>query len=163
MIGGSLVNVESIDLLDLEWRSDTVILRCPSHGGRALVAGSWFMRTYTQVSGGIFGRMTDIARLYKVRTRNVQENVEMTKAQVAASAECYAKYTAAPLVDRDVLVVGVGQTQREATGLGMKNRVVGIDLDVIPQGWHPGQYVRLLKQNGGMRSWSRSKFNPNSS
>jgi SAM-dependent methyltransferase len=109
------------------------------------------MRTYTQVSGGIVGRLTDIARLYKVRTRNVQENVDMTKAQVAASAECYAKYTAAPLLDRDVLVVGVGQTQREATGLGMQNRVVGIDLDVIPQGWHPGQYVRLLKQNGGMR------------
>ena len=109
------------------------------------------MRTYTQVSGGIVGRVKDVARLYKVRTRNVGESVEMTKVQIGASADCYSKYTAAPLVDRDVLVIGVGQTLREVMGFGMQNRVVGIDLDVIPQGWRPGQYVRLLKQNGGMR------------
>ncbi len=109
------------------------------------------MRTYTQVSGGMVGRMKDIALLYKVRTRNVDENVAMTKNQVAASAQCYSKYTSCPLMDRDVLVVGVGQTQREVMGLGMENKVVGIDLDVIPEGWRPGQYVRLLKENGGMR------------
>lgn len=109
------------------------------------------MRTYTQVSGGIVGRVKDVARLYKVRTRNVGESIEMTKTQIGASADCYSKYTAAPLVDRDVLVIGVGQTLREVMGFGMQNRVVGIDLDVIPQGWRPGQYVRLLRQNGGMR------------
>jgi SAM-dependent methyltransferase len=109
------------------------------------------MQTYTQVSGGIAGRLKDVVRLYQVRTRNVEGSIEMTKSQLAASADCYTKYTAKPLVDRDVLVVGVGQTQREVMGLGMANHVTGIDLDVIPQGWRPGQYVRLLKQNGGTR------------
>jgi SAM-dependent methyltransferase len=109
------------------------------------------MQTYTQVSGGLIGRIKDVVRLYQVRSRNVEGSVEMTKTQLAASADCYRKYTAETLTDRDVLVVGVGQTQREVVGLGMANRVTGIDLDVIPQGWRPGQYVRLLKQNGGMR------------
>ena len=109
------------------------------------------MQTYTQVSGGIVDRLKDIVRLYKVRTRNAEGSIEMTKSQLASSADCYRGYTATPLVDRDVLIVGVGQTQREVIGFGMENRVTGIDLDVIPQGCHPGQYVRLLKQNGGMR------------
>ena len=109
------------------------------------------MQTYTKVSGGIAGGAKDIVRLYQLRTRGLEESVEMTKRQLAASGECYVSYTASPLVDRDVLVVGVGQTQREVMGLGIENRVVGIDLDVIPQGWRPGQYVRLLRQNGAMR------------
>jgi SAM-dependent methyltransferase len=109
------------------------------------------MKTYTQVSGGIVDRLKDVVRLYKVRTRDVEGTIEMTKTQLAASAECYRGYTTSPLVDRDVLVVGVGQTQREVVGFGMENRVTGIDLDVIPQGWRPGQYVHLLQQNGGAR------------
>jgi SAM-dependent methyltransferase len=109
------------------------------------------MQTYTQVSGGIVNRLKDVIRLYKVRTRNVEASIEMTKSQLASSADCFRGYTTSPLVDRDVLVVGVGQTQREVIGFGMENLVTGIDLDVIPQGWRPGQYVRLLKQNGGAR------------
>ena len=109
------------------------------------------MQTYTQVSGGLVDRVKDIARLYKLRSGSIEGNIEMTKSQLAASSESYSNYTGSSLVDRDVLVVGVGQTQRESMALGMDNRVVGIDLDVIPQGWNPVQYVRLLKQNGGMR------------
>jgi SAM-dependent methyltransferase len=109
------------------------------------------MQTYTQVSGGIVDRLKDVVRLYQVRTRNVEGSIEMTKSQLVASQKCFSGYTSVPLVDREVLIVGVGQTQREVIGFGMENRVTGIDLDVIPQGWRPGQYVRLLRQNGGMR------------
>ena len=51
----------------------------------------------------------------------------------------------------DVLVVGCGQTPRELVGFGARNRVTGIDLDVVPSGFAPGAYLQLLRENGPVR------------
>ncbi len=51
----------------------------------------------------------------------------------------------------DVLVVGCGQTPRELVGFGARNRVTGIDLDVVPSGFAPRAYLQLLRENGPVR------------
>lgn len=55
------------------------------------------------------------------------------------------------LENLDVLEIGVGQLPRQIAYFARSNRVVGIDLDVVPTGWNPADYWRLLRGNGPKR------------
>lgn len=48
----------------------------------------------------------------------------------------------------DVLIIGPGPYLVEPRFFGRHNRVTAIDLDVIPHGYAPGPYLRMLRQNG---------------
>lgn len=50
--------------------------------------------------------------------------------------------------DLDVLIIGPGPYLVEPRFFGLKNKVTAIDLDVIPQGFAPGAYFQMLRQNG---------------
>lgn len=110
------------------------------------------VKTYTAVSGGIRGKAQDAIRLYQVRTTNLQAYIDITVQQVTKCGATFLRLTNKSLENKDVLIVGAGQTLREAVAFGATNRVIGIDLDVMPQGWRPGQYYRLLRTNGAMRA-----------
>ncbi len=110
------------------------------------------IKTYTSVRGGVRGFFGDSVRLYKVRKNNIQSDVSTTIEQKQVVEQAFASATKGELVAKDVLVLGGGQTSREVVAFGVANRVTAIDLDVIPQGWKPGQYVHLLKQNGPVRT-----------
>lgn len=47
-----------------------------------------------------------------------------------------------------ILEIGPGQGMERGRYFGLKNEVVGIDLDVIPQGFEPGNYWRMIRKNG---------------
>ncbi|MCP4002900.1 MAG: hypothetical protein GY725_01765 [bacterium] len=53
-----------------------------------------------------------------------------------------------PLRDLDILEIGPGQTLERSAYLGLKNRVTGIDLDVIPHGLDFAGYARVIRRNG---------------
>jgi SAM-dependent methyltransferase len=52
----------------------------------------------------------------------------------------------------DILEIGPGQFLAQMTYLSTRNRVVGIDLDVIVRGFHPLMYARMLRINGARRT-----------
>jgi SAM-dependent methyltransferase len=108
------------------------------------------VKTYTKMRSGLGGFLQDARRLYVVR-KDVSGDAANTRAQINALEQEFTKRTNKPLKQCDVLIVGSGQTSREVHGLGVSNRVTAIDLDVIPQGWKPGPYLALLKQNGPVR------------
>jgi SAM-dependent methyltransferase len=54
--------------------------------------------------------------------------------------------------DLDVLEIGPGQFPGQMTYLALHNRAIGADRDVIVQGFRPMQYVRMLRDNGPMRT-----------
>ena len=49
------------------------------------------------------------------------------------------------------LDAGCGQVPEAAACLATSNRVVGLDLDVVPRGLHPGDWWTMLRRNGGRR------------
>lgn len=53
-----------------------------------------------------------------------------------------------PVANLRILEIGPGQGMERARYFGLRNDVLGIDLDVIPQGFHPGDYWRMLRKNG---------------
>jgi SAM-dependent methyltransferase len=102
--------------------------------------------------GGINGFVGDAVRLYKVRKNNVRGDIAMTLDQKSAVETAYTAATGKPFANTNVLILGAGQTAREVVAFGTNNKVTAIDLDVIPQGWKPGPYLQLLKQNGATRT-----------
>lgn len=109
-------------------------------------------RTYSAMRLRPQAFVKDAIRLYKVRTSNVAGDVAVTVAQKRTIEDDFIRHTGHELRGREVLIIGAGQTGREVTSLGAANRVTAIDLDVIPQGWKPGPYVQLLRQNGPVRA-----------
>jgi SAM-dependent methyltransferase len=110
------------------------------------------MKTYTTMRKGAGHFAKDAVRLYKVRTNNLDIDVQATISQKETVEMGYSKLTGAPLEGRDILVVGVGQTSREVVAFGVANHVTAIDLDVVPHGWKPGPYIQLARQNGMTRT-----------
>jgi SAM-dependent methyltransferase len=110
------------------------------------------MHTYSSVSTNLVRLPRELAGLYRMRTRNVDTTVSETIARLAHIEQRSLTLGGPVHKGLDILIVGCGQTPRELIGLGARNRVVGIDLDVIPQGFDPRAYLRLLRENGPMRT-----------
>jgi SAM-dependent methyltransferase len=53
-----------------------------------------------------------------------------------------------PVENLRILEIGPGQGMHRARYFGIKNEVVGIDLDVIQRGFNLNDYLLMLKQNG---------------
>ena len=53
-----------------------------------------------------------------------------------------------PLAGLRILEIGPGQGLERARYFGIKNEMVGLDLDVIPVRQHVGDYARILRLNG---------------
>jgi SAM-dependent methyltransferase len=61
-------------------------------------------------------------------------------------------HTGVALEDLKVLEVGPGQCPQRLRCLSLRNEVVGIDTDVIPQGLQVGEYLRMLRGSPLIRS-----------
>jgi SAM-dependent methyltransferase len=108
------------------------------------------VKTYTRMRSGVTGFVTDAARLYRVRSDVTGDATETRRQMLHLDSEVRAR-TGTALQNKDVLIAGCGQTLREVHALSVNNTVTAFDLDVIPQGWNPGPYIALLKQNGPVR------------
>lgn len=53
-----------------------------------------------------------------------------------------------PIENLRILEIGPGQGMERARYFGLKNEVIGLDLDIIPQGFDAGGYLRMIRQNG---------------
>ena len=53
-----------------------------------------------------------------------------------------------PIRNMRILEVGPGQDMERALYFGRYNRVEGLDYDVIPRGFEPLNYVKMVKENG---------------
>lgn len=53
-----------------------------------------------------------------------------------------------PIKNLRILEIGPGQGLERARYFGLKNEVIGLDLDVIPQGLDLAGYLRLIRSNG---------------
>ncbi len=109
------------------------------------------IRSYTSgdTSGSAFLR--ELGSLYRYsqqaseRARESIEDVRLREAIVN-------RHLGFELRGLDILEIGPGQLQAHMKYLSVKNRVVGIDLDVITQSLSPLDYLRMLRTNGLRRA-----------
>ena len=94
------------------------------------------------------------------QSRQLPDRVRSSLSALESFRESVESLTGLSLTDLDVLEIGHGQTQFAAAYVAsLGNRVVGIDLDAVPNGvFDLAGYIQTLRANGLLRaakSWTR--------
>lgn len=90
--------------------------------------------------------------MYRLHSRGVAERVSASLEYLREVEELTISRYAFPIRDRRVLDVGSGQRLIQLAYFSRANEAVGIDLEVIAQGFDPRAYVRMLRLNGLRRT-----------
>ena len=89
--------------------------------------------------------------LVRGHTRDVGGTVATHVARLGEIERVVREHTGLELSGLDVLDVGTGQRLIQLAYFSRRNRVTGIDRDVIVQGFEPLGYSRMLRTNGALR------------
>ena len=93
--------------------------------------------TYSSLSSNARTVVRELRGLYRIRTQDMQGDVTASLGHLRDVERSAVALGGREHTGLDVLVVGCGQTPRELVGFGARNRVTGIDLDVVPSGVAP--------------------------
>ncbi|ATB27211.1 class I SAM-dependent methyltransferase [Melittangium boletus] len=108
--------------------------------------------SYSSMPLGLAGRVREAHQLYRMWQEGLDDRVNVTLDAIrqceARLAECFG----VALEGLDVLDIGPGQQLRHMKVLSVKNRVVGIDMDIVPQGFHLRDYVEMIRHNTVLRT-----------
>ena len=108
--------------------------------------------SYSSMPMGLTDRVREVRQLYRMWQEGMNDRVRHT---LTAIRQCEARLEAhygRKLEGLDVLDVGPGQQLRHMKALSVKNQVVGIDMDIVPQGFHPRDYLEMLRYNSMLRT-----------
>jgi SAM-dependent methyltransferase len=108
-------------------------------------------RSYSSKPLGLTRSFRELERLYRIYSLNVPRNVEERIKDVRRAESLINEQLGVELRDLDILEIGPGQFLSQMIYFGRQNRVVGIDLDVIVQGFDPIGYARMIRHNGVKR------------
>lgn len=110
------------------------------------------MGSYTSQSVGFRASVREVRGLYRKHTHQVAGSVKYILAKLRDVETQVQERYGFKLENRDVLDIGVGQFLIQTRYFAHRNRLVGIDFDVIAQGPNPVQYLRMLWFNGSRRT-----------
>ncbi len=110
------------------------------------------MPTYTSGSKNPLLLLREAKALYRIHTEDMDGKVADFIRKMRRFEDKLTQRAGMTLENRDILIIGPGQGAGELTYFSMKNRVVGIDLDVIPDNNSPLTYLKMLRQNGLTRT-----------
>lgn len=110
------------------------------------------MPTYSFAKRGFGSLAREMLSLYRSQNRDFQGQVDFLALCMGQCEERVRLHAGVDLRDLDTLVIGAGQKLREILYLAGRNRVTGIDMDVIPVGLDPLAYWRMLRANGPLRT-----------
>jgi SAM-dependent methyltransferase len=87
--------------------------------------------------------------VYSIRSRGEAErNMSLLFESVKHHEGWIEQALGKPLNDLMILEIGLGQGMERARYFGIRNQVVGMDLDVIPKGLDLAGYLKLIRTNG---------------
>ncbi len=110
------------------------------------------MKSYTSGIMSLPARLKEMAALYYMHSRNIPARVRITIERLRHIERLIELQTHVRLENLRILDIGPGQKLTHMRYFACKNTVVGIDLDVIPQGFSPLGYVKMLRLNGITRA-----------
>jgi SAM-dependent methyltransferase len=112
---------------------------------------SYPTRSYSSAWSTPIGLAREAWCLYQF-SREMQEGAKECIEDVRGVEERVLKQFDLELRDLDILEIGPGQLLGQMIYFAVRNRVVGIDLDLIVNGFSPLAYLRMLRVNGPERT-----------
>jgi ubiquinone/menaquinone biosynthesis C-methylase UbiE len=110
------------------------------------------MPTYTRLRRNPLALLKEARNLYRIHNDHREGKIAEFVRRMKQFEETLFQQTGIMLENRDILIIGPGQGAGEITYFSLKNRVTGIDLDVIPDSNNPLVYLKMLQQNGAART-----------
>jgi SAM-dependent methyltransferase len=111
------------------------------------------MRSYSSESLGFLGFLRETTSLYHLHSKsNISERVRVCIEDARRVEDCVRERFGLQLRGLDLLEIGPGQFLTQLTYFAIRNRVVGVDLDLIIRGFKPLGYAAMLKTNGARRA-----------
>lgn len=105
--------------------------------------------SYTSTDGtSFFSEIRNLVYRTRLQSRNLHKEVEGTIEAVRKCEESIMNRTGMVLENQDILEIGPGQSPRQLAYFSLRNRTIGVDTDVIPQGLSIGDYYEILRRNG---------------
>ncbi len=96
----------------------------------------------------IFTEFYNLTRRTFDASRNIKTETNSLISELKKAGSLIQAVLGTPLIDLDMLEIGVGQLPRQMAYYSINNRVIGIDLDVSPRGFNIRDYWRLYQCNG---------------
>jgi len=109
------------------------------------------IRSYTSEGASPLSFLREASTLYRYR-RQASELARQSVEDIRCREALINEHLGLLLRDLDILEIGPGQFQAHMKYLALKNRVVGIDLDVIAESVAPLAYLKMLRTNGPLRT-----------
>ena len=112
------------------------------------------IKSYTSVDSSTWHAFGDLFKLFRGSLQGASGRRESVRGLIRElqHAEAFVlTHTGTRLEGLDLLEIGPGQLARQMAYFGVRNNVVGIDLDVIPIGFDLSAYWQLLQENGVKR------------
>jgi len=110
------------------------------------------MKSYSSEWHGLGPFIREVGNLYRAHSRDIPQRVLSSIEDIRRVQRNVTEHFCIDVRDADVLEIGPGQFLTQLTYLGTLNRAVGIDVDVIVQGFEPLGYARMLRTNGLVRT-----------
>lgn len=110
------------------------------------------MGSYTSQTTNAWALVHEARTLYRLQGQQAATLVGSALEHVHRVERVVDEHYGFKMEDLDVLDIGAGQFLFQMHWFGQHNRVVGIDFDVIAQGFSPGKYLEMLRFNGPRRT-----------
>lgn len=109
------------------------------------------MKSYSSMSIGLSDRLRELRALYNFHTHDVSTQVDNVIAKMRLIERRIEDKLEGSLTNRKILEIGPGQKLVQMRYFSSRADIVGIDLDVIPNGFDPVSYWRMITGNGFLR------------
>ena len=108
--------------------------------------------SYSSIPLGLADRVREVRQLYRMWQHGTVDRVNFTLDAIHQCEQRVRECLGLELEGLNVLDVGPGQQLRHMKVLSVRNQVAGIDMDVVPQGFHLRDYVEMLRYNSLLRT-----------
>jgi SAM-dependent methyltransferase len=103
------------------------------------------MKTYATF--GVWRSFRQVFHAFQSR-KDADENMHLLYQLVKEDEKRIEAKLGKPVCDLRILEVGVGQGMERSRYFGIRNSVIGMDLDVIPTGFDLAGYAQMVRKNG---------------
>jgi SAM-dependent methyltransferase len=110
------------------------------------------MKSYSSEAHSLASRFRDVFSLYRLHSNDVLDHVRNRIEDMRRFESAVESQFGICLENLDVLEIGPGQFLTQLTYLGVENRAIGIDNDVIVQGFDLAGYIRMFRRNSLYRT-----------
>src|SRR6185436_9184708 len=109
-------------------------------------------KSYTTRDQSASDQLRQILTLKKFYGGHAEEVARVSVSEIHHAEECLRQAFNFELRGLKILEIGPGQLLGQLPYLALHNDVIGVDFDIVPQGFDVPQYIRMLTRNGTART-----------